>query len=280
MWRARVSSFERLGSALSAVLLPVLLWGCVTAQPRFAPEIQAAVATDMRRLETDDVVLYYPDGAQKEAQRIGDRLDRCVRALRAHTTIDNDWSRQKPRIVLPQVPFNNAYVAPANGLEPVSVVPTYSTADLFGLLGIVPDPGVIGCHEMVHYIHFLQAGGLGYTVSSLLGPLYSPQSGIDPWFQEGLAVFYETKLQPGVGRLRSRYFEGILAAGVAEEGLDTGTPNFYHREPLYKGQYLVGAAFIDWLVAKYGEASLFRVIEEQGNSILFPMFVESRFKKV
>lgn len=256
------------------------LWGCATARPRFDPEIQAAVATDMRRLETEDVVLYYPDGAQREARRIGDRLDRCVRAIRARTKLDNDWSRQKPRVVLPNVPYNNAHVAPPLGMEPISVVPTYSTTELFALLGIVPDPGVVGCHEMVHYVQILQAGGLGYTISSILGPVYSPQLGLDSWFQEGLAVFYETKLQPGMGRLRSRYFEGILAAGTADEGLDSGLPSVFHREPLYGGPYLVGSAFIDWLVAVYGEEALFALVKEQGNSIFFPMFVESRFKKI
>src|SRR6187399_150486 len=173
---------------LGLLLLP--LFGCATARPRFDPDIQAAVATDMRRLETEDVVLYYPEGGKQEAERIGDRLDRCVRAIRTHTKLDNDWSGQKPRVVLPSVPYNNAYVAPpAGGLEAISVVPTYNTADVFALLGIAPDPALVGCHEMVHYVHSLQAGGLGYTVSSILGPLYSPQSGLDPWFHEGLAVF-------------------------------------------------------------------------------------------
>lgn len=42
---------------------------------------------------------------------------------------DNDWSRQEPRVVLPNVPYNNAHVAPPLGMEPISVVPTYSTTD-------------------------------------------------------------------------------------------------------------------------------------------------------
>lgn len=272
--------FAGVGWLVLLVIVP-LASGCVTTRPRFEPEVQAAVASDMRRLETEDVVLYYPEGGRQEAERIGNRIDRCVRALRARTQIDNGWSAQKPRIALPSVPYNNAFAAPALlGLEPISVVPMYSTAEMFGLLGIVPDPGLVGCHEVVHYVQSLQAGGLGYAISSVLGPWYSPQSGLDPWFQEGLAVFYETKLHPGLGRLRSRYFEGILAAGAAEGGLDTGLPNYYHRDPLYGGQYLIGSAFIDWLVARYGEELLFRLIKEQGNSILFPMFVESRFKRV
>lgn len=148
-----------------------------------------------------------------------ERLAGCVRAIRARTQIDNDWSAQKPRIALPSVPYNIAFAAPALlGLEPISVVPTYSTTETFGLLGIVPDPGLVGRHEAVHYIQSLQAGGLGYAISSVLGPWYSPQTGLEPWFQEGLAMFYETKLHPGARTAAQPLLRGHPGGGGLRKG--------------------------------------------------------------
>src|SRR6185369_15148535 len=115
-------------------------------------------------------------------------------------------------------------------------------------------------------------------LSYVFGPAYTPQLGLDPWFHEGLAVYYETKLQGGIGRLGTRYFEGVLAAGVAETGIDTGMLHFAHRTPLHGGHYLIGSAFVDWLVMRYGEQALWRVVTRQGRGFFFPFGVESRFK--
>jgi hypothetical protein len=39
------------------------------------------------------------------------------------------------------------------GSEHVSVVPTFNTPDVFAVFGLPPDPSMIGCHEMAHYVH-------------------------------------------------------------------------------------------------------------------------------
>ena len=62
---------------------------------------------------------------------------------------------------MPDSPFNNAFVAPdALGYEEVSVIPAHSTLDFTTLFGLPPDPGLIACHELAHYVHVQQTAGL------------------------------------------------------------------------------------------------------------------------
>ena len=66
------------------------------------------------------------------------------------------------------------------------------------------------CREITHYVHRNASNRGFWFLNTLFGQVYTPQEGLDPWFfDEGLAVYYETKLQPGVGRLR------VAAAGMA-----------------------------------------------------------------
>ncbi|MBL8933548.1 MAG: hypothetical protein JNM69_03285, partial [Archangium sp.] len=53
------------------VLLAPLALGCATATPRFSQELATAFAQDdMRRLETDDLEVYYPAAHKEAAERV------------------------------------------------------------------------------------------------------------------------------------------------------------------------------------------------------------------
>ena len=88
-------------------------------------------------------------------------------------------------------------------------------------MGLPPDPAVIGCHEITHYVQFQQIAGFAWFWN-LFGQVYTPQIGLDPWFDEGLAVYYETKLQPGTGRLAWPFWRGAFAAGFAGRRFNGG----------------------------------------------------------
>jgi hypothetical protein len=145
-----------------ASLFAVALAGCATVLPRFEPDVQAAVVRDeMRVLETAQLVLYYPAPRQAEARRVAARLEACVAALEAQAPVGNGLARARYHVVLPEVPFNNAYVFPkALGIEDVAVIPTGDTLDFVTEFGLPPDPGMTGCHELTHYVHLRQIAGL------------------------------------------------------------------------------------------------------------------------
>jgi hypothetical protein len=263
--------------ALLSFLLAAL--GCAQARPRFGQDVQTALARDeMRRLETPDMRVYYPASERDEALRIATRLQGCLDALHYRARVKNRSTREKANIVVPALPLNNAYVQPAAlGSEHVAVLSTFETSDVFGLFGLPPDPATIGCHEMVHYVQARQIAAIPKTAEAIFGYLVTPQAGLDAWFWEGIATYYETRLQGGVGRLGSAYFRGAFASGVAERGLHESDLNEFTRRVPFNGAYLVGSHFIDWLVHKWGEPRLWEIIERQSDEVAFPLGVSGRF---
>lgn len=265
-----------------ALILTVVASGCAAVQPRLPPEVSHALrAHPMRRLDTQSLSVYYPAARHDEAVRIAERLEGCVAKLRHHTRIRGAAAERRMTVIVPEAPFNNAFVIPPlAGLEPLSVLPTHNTFDFTTELGMPPDPSWIGCHEIVHYVHMLQISGTWGTINKLFGDALSPQIGLDSWFAEGLATFYESKLQPGSGRMAWPAWRGMFAAAVAGKGVGGGDLSDVRRPFHWGHHYLVGSHFIEFLVDRYGEERLWKLIAVQGDSFAFPMWVALRFYSV
>jgi len=264
-----------------ALLAALAVAGCASiATPRL-PEDVAAALTDhpMRRMDTADMILYFPEGREAQAARFLERVEGCARYEKGLARLHNGIADQKMVVILPELAFNNAFVAARlMGYETISVVPTYNTTDLFMLEGgIPPDPAIIGCHEITHYVHLQQLAGFAWFINTLFGDVYTPQDGLDPWFDEGLAVFYETKLQPGVGRLSWPFWHGAFAAGVAGHRINGGDLSAGNRDFFGGNHYLIGSEFVSFLAGRYGEQKLWDLIALQGRSVLFPFLVNVRF---
>ncbi len=253
---------------------------CGAVRPQFDLDTQAALARDpMRKLTTQHLEIYYPKTRKAEALRVANHLEICTQKLKRHVQIRNAYADQKMVVVMPEAPFNNAYVQGPLGRAPVSVVPTYNTADFSSQVGTPPSPQYIGCHEIVHYVHLLQVDGLWRWVNGVFGDILSPQYALEPWFAEGLATYYESALQPGVGRLSWPAWRGWFHAGIAGKSLRGGDLSFANRD--FGGMhYLIGSFFVDYLVRTYGEMRLWQLIREQGNALAFFFAPSYRFDQV
>ena len=84
---------------------------CGGVQQRFPDDVQASLAHgDIRRLETDRFLIYYPAHRRAEVDRFLVRAERCAAALRDAAVIhDGPW-HDKMVIAMPDVAFNNAFV--------------------------------------------------------------------------------------------------------------------------------------------------------------------------
>jgi hypothetical protein len=248
------------------VVLLAVVAACAGVQQRFPDDVQASLAHQaMRRLETDRFIIYYPEGRRAEVDRFVMRAGRCAEALRGDSILKPSF---KLSVVMPDVPFNNAFVLPElAGYEEIAVIPTYATLDFTTEFGLPPDPGFIACHELTHYTHFEQIDGVWKFLNSIFGAVYSPQVGFDPWFDEGLATHYEAKLSPNLGRPRWPIFTGMFAAAYAGRHIEGGELNSLGREAVVGQHYLVGTMFVKFLTERYGDAKMWGAIQSEARSL-------------
>jgi hypothetical protein len=248
-------------------------------QQRFPDDVQAALAHgDIRRLETERFVLYYPAHRRAEIDRFLVRAQRCADAVREAAVLRRGPWEDKMVIALPEVAFNNAFVlARLAGYETMSVIPTMATLDFTTEFGLLPDPGVTACHELVHYVHLEQITGFWRVLDEIFGPLYTPQVGADSWFLEGLATHYEAKLAPGLGRPQWPIFTGMFAAAYAGRHVRGGDLAVYGRQSPVGHHYLVGSMFLRFLTERYGEAQAWKAIARQGRQVT-GLFFAGTFK--
>jgi hypothetical protein len=245
------------------------LGGCGGVMQRFPDDVQASFAHgDMRRLETERFIIYYPAHRRAEIDRFLVRAERCANVLRDAALVK--WGTWKDRMVItmPETSFNNAFVSPGSeGYEPVSVIPTVATLDFTTEYGLLPDPGIIACHELVHYVHFEQITGFWGGLDLVFGSLYTPQLWADPWFLEGLATHYEARLSPGVGRPMWPIFTGMFAAAYAGRHINGGDLSELGRLAPVGHHYLVGTMFVRYLTERYGEKPVWTAIASQARQI-------------
>ena len=245
------------------VLLLLAIAACVPPQQRFPDDVQASLAhAHVMRLQAARFDIYYPDGKRAEVDRFLAHAERCADEIQRDAPIALG---DKLRIAMPDTPFDNAFVLPAElGYEAISVIPLHATLDFTTEFGLPPDPGYVACHELVHYIQFGQIAGLWTHVNALFGPLWTPQAGFDAWFLEGLATHYEAALQPDAGRPRWPIFTGMFAAAYAGGvGLTSGELSEYGRNASVGHHYLVGTMFLRYLSETYGEKALWAAIGSQ-----------------
>lgn len=255
----------------------VLTTGCAGPQPRFTPDIQQSfVENPMRRMDTDLLTVYYPAHRQAEAELFAAHLEVCATEISRKRL--NQTTRAKIPVIMPEVQFNNAYVSLGSGANPPHMlVPTYFTADLFTRLGMPPDASFISCHEAVHFIQAAEISGIPAALNTVLGYTFTPQLGLDPWFWEGLATYYESRLNPGIGRMATPFWHQLLAAGFADAPITESALHAANRRIPYGGQYLVGSHFISYLAETYGEDKLWEIINRQSNTLLVPFGINVRF---
>ncbi|MCY1047308.1 hypothetical protein OV208_38780 [Corallococcus sp. bb12-1] len=275
------------GSARQPALLACLLLltsGCAFVAPRFPQNVQASFARDdMQKLTTRSLELYYPAHLRPTALRIAARMEGCVDRLRTEA-----WSkaeRKRVLVYLTSADFNNAYVQSEFASTPQQMVlPQHMTLEQFNLLGLgETDIGDVACHESVHYVQMQQVGGLWNVLNTLSGGLFQPNIFTESWFLEGLATYYEGHLGKNTGRPYSPvwrgWWEGAVQARRGELNAGYLSPENRALEP-FGGNYLSGMHFVEYLARTYGEKRLWKLVEEQGNSIIPPIAVTLRFKRV
>jgi hypothetical protein len=267
--------------ALPWLALLLLGPGCATLVPRFDQAVTTSFARQpMRKLETARVELYYPQSQREEAVRVATRLDHCVELLRRMT----HSGTERPKVVayLSTANFDNAYVQPQlAGLPPQMVLAHHFTLEFFNLLEIgIDNVDDVSCHEAVHYVQFAEVDELWRYINIAFGDILDPNIFTETYFLEGLATYYEGRLERATGRPHSPIWRGLFESGLAlrKGEIYSGDLSPGQRELVpFGGNYVVGMQFIEWLANRYGADRLWSLIDLQGRSLLPPLGVAFRF---
>ncbi|MCY1077613.1 hypothetical protein [Archangium lansingense] len=266
------------------LLLLLSLAGCAFVTPRFSQNVQAEYArSDMRKLSTRTLELYYPAQLRPAALRIAARLEDCVERLRSLPR--KPGHQERVLVYLTGADFNNAYVSPDyTSIPQQMVMPAHMSLELFNLMGFGPSElGEVGCHESVHYVQLEQTHGIWWLLNTITGGLFQPNTMTESWFLEGLATYYEGRLGKSQGRPHSPLWRGYFEAASQALGgnLNPGylSPEHRRMDPL-GGNYLTGSYFVAWLAERYGEERLWQLVEKQGETLVPPLALTLRFDSV
>jgi hypothetical protein len=130
-------------------------------------------------------------------------------------------------------------------------------------------------HELVHVFHLDKAKGLPKNARRFLGrnPLLFPNIFTPNWLTEGLATYYETDVDKGVGRGQSDFFKMMMREEV-RTGLkplrQVSVPSV--EWPLNQS-YLYGVYFLEYLSQRFGENAIQRWIDGYSENIIPYLFV-------
>ncbi|BBM72372.1 PD40 domain-containing protein [Rhodothermus marinus] len=199
-----------------AALLFTLFWGVVEgAHAQWYGVTYRPPGVHYRVLRSPHFELIYQQGREAEARAAAALLEAHYDSVRALVGLRHDF--RMPVII-------SDYRDQGNGF--VSALPFRQELDVARLRGLAVAPTThswlhaVVPHELVHAAHAeLNAGlGIGWGLR-LLGPDWSRL--LNLWapagFAEGVAVFYESRIEGGAGRLHFPFFNMEFRAAMASE---------------------------------------------------------------
>ncbi len=127
-------------------------------------------------------------------------------------------------------------------------------------------------HEFTHLVQIDAYGGAMIVPRIFLGKTVSP-SGMNPvWMREGVSQYDETYFTKA-GRGRGSYSEMVIRAATLDGEFPTidVADGLGWRWPGYKGAYVYGIGFIDWLIETYGIDRFMKLDHNIRSSLLLGM---------
>ena len=219
-----------------------------------------------RTLQTEHFAVHYAEAQRTEARMaaaVAEKLwPRITRVLRWEP---NDRTHI---ILLDSADFSNGFATP---------IPF----NLSGIFLSPPDDGellqnrewleMVLSHELFHIVHLDKARGAPLAWRNVFGrfPLLFPNIVQPTWIIEGLAVYAETDVARGYGRLENTHFEGMMRAEVARGLRSLSELNADGRGLPLNRNYLYGSYFFAFVRERYGEHAVIGIVENYSNNLFW-----------
>jgi len=126
-------------------------------------------------------------------------------------------------------------------------------------------------HEFVHILHIDKAKSGPDSARDTFGrfALLFPNMFMPPWMHEGLATYYETDKNIGIGRGQSSYFQMMMRMEVANGVKPVRQINQpIVTWPLLTSRYLYGVYYYQFLAETYGVSTLQTLVESYSDHLL------------
>jgi len=126
-------------------------------------------------------------------------------------------------------------------------------------------------HEFVHILHLDKAWGEPKNIRRIFGrfPLLFPNAFMPPWMHEGLATYFETDKQLGIGRGQSSYFEMMMRLEVASGVKPLRQINqLIVTWPLLTSRYLYGVYFYQFIADTYGAETIPELVQSYSDHLI------------
>jgi Tol biopolymer transport system component len=255
-----------------ALLAAVLLFHQVDAgaSNRYDPKLR------FQTISTPRFDIHFHQGEESQARRLA--------ALAEAVAADLDETLGRPSgrvqvILVDQTDLSNGWATPIpfNTIEIAAAAP-----ESLSLIGNTDDwLRLVFTHEYAHIVHLSRGQGWIGGLRRVFGrmPLLYPNLFLPLWQIEGLAV-HEESLATGQGRVPDENFRAIVlnaARAEAFDGLDRASGGLVDW-PGGNAPYAYGAYFHEFLVKRYGEASLRQLTDETAGRV--PYLGARAFKKV
>ena len=229
-----------------------------------APGASAALG-NWNVYETDNFVVFYPDGYQYEAVDALYYLEEYNEQTLELTGNDRDF---KPYVVLQDIGVaSNGHANP----YPYKIsIFTNNPGTYSRMQGLEDSHSFIrdvSVHEYTHLGQMTNSSGLSRLFCFLFGNrkssnLYSPG-----WIIEGITVYHESQLDQYSGRLNTGYFDAVVGSKAKADQLPTIMQATYSAEDYPLGSsYLYGGSFFEYLADEYGEKKLTEYFDEYGSN--------------
>ncbi len=137
-------------------------------------------------------------------------------------------------------------------------------------------------HEYVHVLHLDKADGIANGFRSVFGRhlflfpnMYQPA-----WFTEGIATWYETDTEQGIGRGQSALFDMMIRTDVVTGIKPVSQVNLPIRSwPMGTTPYLYGVYFFEFLEQQYGKPYIERLVANYSNNLI-PFMINTNASQV
>jgi len=229
-------------------------------------------------IESEHFYIHYADGYLSRAQKTANAAEQAHKNLQP---ILNWQPHDKTHLVVSDESDSaNGYATVLNFNRSVLFVAPPNSVN--GIEDFDDWLETLITHEYVHILHLDKTSGAAESVQQMLGRqfLFFPNIYQPGWLIEGLATYYETDIQKGIGRGQSSLFKMMMRSEIENGIKPVDQVNLPVLSwPLGSMPYLYGVHYYQFIEEVYGDKTSATLIENYSDNII-PFRINSNAEQV